>query len=140
MGHTPYGYRIEGGKAVIHEVEAANVRKLFDGYIGGLALKPAAEAAGIHVTHCQAKRMLQNSKYLGTEFYPAIVSTELMEQAKEQISSRATALGRNFEPKEKEKLAVQKKFALGHLEHRYEDPFRQAEYAYSLIAEVQTNG
>jgi hypothetical protein len=74
------------------------------------------------------------------QVYPAIVSAELMDQAKEQISSRATALGRNFEPKEKEKLAVQKKFALGHLEHRYEDPFRQAEYAYSLIEEVQTNG
>lgn len=30
MGHTPYGYRIENGCAVIHEEEAAKIRKLYE--------------------------------------------------------------------------------------------------------------
>ena len=71
MGHTPYGYRIENGNAVIEPKEAEDVVKMCEGYLGGLSLKAAAETAGIVATHCQAKRMMQNEKYLGTDYYPA---------------------------------------------------------------------
>lgn len=30
MGHTPYGYRIENGAAVINEAEAECVKRIFD--------------------------------------------------------------------------------------------------------------
>ena len=33
MSHVPYGYRIENGKAVIDEEKAAQVRKLYEGYL-----------------------------------------------------------------------------------------------------------
>ena len=33
MGHTPYGYRIENGKAVIDDAAAAQVRKLYKNYL-----------------------------------------------------------------------------------------------------------
>ena len=36
MGHTPFGYRIENGKAVIDEAAAAQVRDLCKNYLGGL--------------------------------------------------------------------------------------------------------
>ena len=45
--HIPYGYRIENGVAVIDEGQAEQVRTLFSGYLSGLALVPAAEAAGL---------------------------------------------------------------------------------------------
>lgn len=32
MGHTPFGYRIENGKAVIDEATAAQVRDLYKNY------------------------------------------------------------------------------------------------------------
>ena len=47
MSHTPYGYVIRDGAAYIDEEKAKRIRKLFDGYISGLALQPAAEKAGV---------------------------------------------------------------------------------------------
>ena len=62
MGHTPYGYKIVNGLAVIDEVEGAAVKKLYEGYLGGLGLQAAADEAGISINHCQAKRMMLNKK------------------------------------------------------------------------------
>ncbi len=66
--HIPYGYRIENGVAVIDEGQAEQVRTLFSGYLSGLALVPAAEAAGLTLFHSGAKRILQNEHYLGDDF------------------------------------------------------------------------
>ena len=46
MGHTPYGYRIENGAAVINDQEAECVRQIFENYISGMSLTEAAKAAG----------------------------------------------------------------------------------------------
>ena len=43
MGHTPYGYKIVNGRAVIDEIEGAAVRKLYEGYLSGLGLQVAAD-------------------------------------------------------------------------------------------------
>ena len=43
MGHTPYGYRIEDGKAVVDEKTSEQVKELFSGYLAGLSLKEAAK-------------------------------------------------------------------------------------------------
>ena len=72
-GHTPYGYRIENGVTVIHEEEAAQIRKMYKGYLGGLSLVASAAEAGITMKHSSAKRMMQNPHLLGDDFYPAII-------------------------------------------------------------------
>jgi hypothetical protein len=64
-GHTPYGYRIENGVAVIHEEEAAQIRKMYQGYLGGLSLIASADEAGITLKHSSAKRIMQNPHLLG---------------------------------------------------------------------------
>ena len=46
MGHTPYGYRIENGCAVINEDEAAKIRNLYENYLAGMAQSKAAIEAG----------------------------------------------------------------------------------------------
>ena len=74
-----YGYKIKNGKACIDKEKAANVQKLFDGYINGLALRTAALEAGIDTFHGSAGRMLKNKKYIGTEYYPAIVDEEIFQ-------------------------------------------------------------
>ena len=140
MGHTPYGYRIENGNAVIEPKEAEAVVKMCEGYLDGLSLKAAAETAGIVATHCQAKRMMQNEKYLGTDYYPAILTRDVMDKVKAELEKRATGLGRVFEPKEKTKRKVQKAFYFGNAETRFQDPYKQAEYLYGLIEGVQMNG
>lgn len=141
MGHTPYGYRIDNGQAVIDEEQAAAVRKLLESYLGGMGFSAAVEAAGLHVTHTQAKRMLTNEKYLGTDYYPAIITKEEMEAVIAEKDKRARALGRIRAPKEpgpKKKPAFI--FSMPHVDRRHDDPYRQAAYAFSLIEEVQING
>ena len=76
MRHIPYGYWIENGRAVIDEEQAATVREFFQNYISGMALMPAAEKAGLKLYHGSAGRMLRNKKYLGDDYYPAIIDKE----------------------------------------------------------------
>lgn len=140
MGHTPYGYRIENGIAVIEKAEADAVVKMCNGYLGGLSLQSAAASAGIVVTHCQAKRMMQNKKYLGTDYYPAILTSELMEKVKAELECRATKLGRDYirKPRERKKPLTEFIFEKG--ESDFYDPYKRAEFAFGLIKEVPIDG
>jgi len=141
MGHTPYGYRIKNGKAVVDEDQAAQIRIMYDGYLRGLGLMDAAKEAGMKMYHGSVKRMLQNSHYLGDAYYPAIIDRETFDAALAEQQKRAKALGRVFEPKEIEELQPTVQFSIGRISKKYEDPFKQAEYAYGLIeSEVRENG
>lgn len=133
MGHTPYGYRIEEGRAVIDEEQAEKVRELYRGYLSGLALVPAAKQAGIEIWHGSAKRLLQNRHYLGDAYYPAIIDRGTFGKAEQELKKRAEKLGRVWEQQEEEEAAYPVDFSAGPMEKHYEDPFMQAEYAYSLI-------
>jgi len=95
MGHTPYGYRIEDGKAVIDEAAAAQVRELYKNYLSGLSLTNAAKEAGLDLLHSGAKRMMRNMHYLGDDFYPAIIDKESFDAVEIELNKRSTKLGRN---------------------------------------------
>lgn len=140
MGHTPYGYRIENGKAVVDEVQAEQIRKLYEGYLSGLALMEAAKAAGLNLYHGSAKRMMQNTHYLGDEYYDAIIDRETFEKAEAERVKRAEALGRIFEEKESALPQQPTAFTIGTVMKKYNDPFKQAEYAYSLIESEVKDG
>ena len=104
--HIPYGYRIVDGKAVVDEVQAEQVRSLYEEYISGKALKVAAENVGLKIFHGSAGRMLRNTHYLGDDYYPAIIDQELFDKAEKERQSRASQLGRVRELKGKEMPAV----------------------------------
>ena len=74
MRHIPYGYRIENGQAVIDEEQAATVRKFSQNYISGMALVPVIEKAGLKLYYGSVGKMLRNKKYLGDDYYPAIIN------------------------------------------------------------------
>jgi len=133
MGHTTYGYRIEKGKAVVDETAAVQVKELYSGYLAGLSLKDAAKKAEINCYHATVGRMLQNKHYLGDEFYPPIIDEKTFEKAREEKQRRAEMLGRIWKPKEAPEADYAAKFKAKPLEQKYDNPFRQAEYAYSLI-------
>jgi hypothetical protein len=133
MGHTPYGYRIENGKAIVDEMAAEQVRKLYAGYLDGLSLKDAAKEAEINCYHTTAGRMLQDKHYLGDEFYPPIIDEETFEKTKVEKQRRAENLGRVWEPKDKPVVDYEVKFKAKPMEQQYDNPYKQAEYAYSLI-------
>ncbi len=73
MSHTPFGYRIENGKAVIDIEAAKQIKTLFDSYLSGDSLATAAKKAGITAFHAGIGRMLRNTRYLGDDYYPAII-------------------------------------------------------------------
>ena len=133
MGHTPYGYKIEGGKAVIDEETANQVRQIFEYYLYGESLTAAASKAGLKMFHGGVSRMLKNSHYLGDDYYPAIIDRETFDNAEAERLRRAESLGRIWEPEGQEKIEVPVSFRTRQAERKYDDPFLQAEYAYSLI-------
>ncbi len=133
MGHTPFGYKIENGRAVVDEAATGQIRQIFQFYLEGDSLTTAAKKAGIISFHGGVSRMLKNTHYLGDEYYPAIIDKETFDKAEQERVKRAAALGRIKKPAEQEKIPIPTMFHTKTSEQTFDDPFLQAEYAYSLI-------
>ena len=133
MGHTPLGYRIENGMAVIDEEAATKVRQLYKNYLDGLSLTNAAKEAGIYALHASAKRIMQNKHYLGDDFYPAIIDKDTFNNADREIKCRSAKLGRNAKFKEMPVKKAPILFRFGDITEYHDNPVKQAEYLYSLI-------
>ena len=134
MGHTPYGYRIENGKAVIDKEKAQQIRNLYKNYLDGMALAKAAHEAGIQTWHGSAKRLLENRHYLGDDYYPAIIDQQTYDKAQAERLHRAEKLGRTNRKKQSpDTRKPPTHFKLAAPEQAYDDTKQQAEYLYSLI-------
>ena len=132
MGHTPYGYRIENGAAVINEAEADCVRQIFNNYISGMSLAESAKAAGHPGVHSSVKRILCRECYYGDDFYPAIIDAAVFHKAKNELKRRAD--NKNQTGKTKRKIPKpETEFTFSPPLTQYDDPYRQAEYLYGLI-------
>lgn len=141
MVHTPHGYRIENGKAVIDETAAEQVRTLFASYLSGDSLDMASKMSGILSVHGSIGKILQNTRYLGDEYYPALIESDTFVAVQGERLRRAKMLGRVYEPKDVEAVIFPTRFRMKEREQSLEDPFRQAEYIYSLIEmEVSEDG
>lgn len=133
MAHIPYGYMIKNGRAVIDEETANRVKKLFTAYLSGLSLMDAAQQAGIKRCHTSIARMLTCMRYLGDGFYPALIDEDIFKQAEAERMKRARMLGRIYDSATPKTVPVRMRFTAPSPETLHEDPFTQAEYAYSLI-------
>lgn len=141
MGHTPFGYRIINGKAVIDEQAAVQIKTLFQSYLTGDSLATAAKKADINAFHAGISRMLQNKRYLGDEYYPALIDSDTFAAAEAERIRRAEKLGRVREPKVKKEVVYPTSFRISEGTEQFDDPFQQAEYVYSLIeTEVNIDG
>ena len=133
MGHTPFGYRIENGVAVIETLAAEQIQSLYKAYLSGDALKTAANKVGIDAFHAGIGRILKNRHYLGDDYYPAIIDPDTFAAVQEERFRRASALGRIRQPKEDKVSVHPTTFQIIEGAEFYDDPFAQAAYAYSLI-------
>ena len=134
MGHTPFGYRIEGGKAVVDETAANQIKKLYENYLSGLSLDNAAKKAGIHTYHGTVKKLLSNRHYLGDAFYPAIIDEDTFTKAALEGDRRSEKLGRNNRVQApKVKKAPTRFTFIESIAIQGVTPAQQAEYLYSLI-------
>lgn len=133
MGHTPYGYKIESGKAIIDEPAATKIRTLYTNYLNGMTLVAAAKASGINTYHGTVKRLLQNKHYIGDDFYPAIIDASTYQKANAELTARATTMGRLNKVTALPTKVAPINFTIGEITNHFPDPFKQAEYLYSLI-------
>lgn len=133
MGHTPFGYRIENGVAVVDEQAAEQVQALYQSYLSGDSLRTVANKVGIDAFHAGIGKMLKNHHYLGDDYYPAIIDPDTFAAVQEERIRRASALGRIREPKEDKAAIYPTTFHIIEGSQVYDDPFAQASYAYSLI-------
>lgn len=94
----------------------------------------AAEDVGLAMSHCGVKRMIQNPRYLGDDFYPAILTKETTDKVEMERIRREKALGRDRRKgKGAPEGTVYAAFSSPKIPLKYDDPIKQAEYAYSLI-------
>lgn len=133
MGHTPFGYRIENGVAVIDEYAAGKLRTLYANYLEGMSLKNAANEAGIEAYHASAKRLLMTEHYLGDDFYPAIIDKETFDRVQAERIKRAAALGRLDRKSTRKSPKILTQFSIGAIMEHYDNPATQAEYVYGLL-------
>ncbi len=133
MGHTPFGYRIENGVAVVDEHAAEQIQALYQSYLSGDSLRTVANKVGIDAFHAGIGKILKNHHYLGDDYYPAIIDPDTFAAVQEERFRRAFALGRIREPKEDKAAIYPTAFHIIEGTQVYDDPFAQAAYAYSLI-------
>ena len=134
--HTPFGYKVENGKIVIDDEEALVLRKLFEVYLECGSLLAAARELKIKKTHSVIGRLISNKKYLGTDYYPRIIDDELFTKANEMKQQKALRTNRYKTKEIKVEEECHMQFNLNKVDLKFEDPYQQAEYAFSLIKEV----
>lgn len=134
MTHIPYGYKIINAQAIIDEPIAEKVRQLFAEYLESGSMRAAAMKVGIDKTHSVIGRLLRNKVYLGTDYYPQIVDEEIFEKVQELRCSNARSQNRIREFETPAEIEL-KDYRLGKVEEKNSDPYKQAEYAYSMIEE-----
>ena len=137
MKHTPYGYDIVGGAAVINEEQAAAIRQTCENYLSGMSMTQAARTAGINMKHSGVKRLMQNPRYLGDDFYPAILTPEIAQAVEAERLRRDTLYKGTRYTKEAVTTVIPTRFAMKLIAPKYQDPIKQAEYAYSQIKEAK---
>ena len=134
MAHIPYGYRIENAIAVVDEVEGEKVVSLFEEYIIGKSMIAAAIKVGIDKTHSMIGKILKNRIYLGTKFYPKIIDEVTFNKVQEIRHENAITQNRiRTVTVIEEPQVIQDEFHVGKIEKKFNDPYKQAEYAYSQI-------
>lgn len=131
---APYGYRIVNAKAVIDESEAEKVKMLYCEFLATGSMRNAAMKVGIDKVHSVIGRILKNKVYLGTDYYPQIIDDALFSAVQELRERNAKNQNRIHEYKTVEKAEIGS-FHIGIVDKKYDDPYKQAEYAYGLIEE-----
>lgn len=101
----PFGYKIIDGTVTITPEKADLIRKMFNDYIAGVSLLQMAKyltRQGIpnangkpSWNHGSIGKILSNCKYIGNDFYPAIVTEKVFNTVKACREEKNTQLNRN---------------------------------------------
>ena len=131
MRSIPFGYRIENGVAVVDETEASLLRQAFEKYQAGATLRSIAKDLDIDRYHRGISNMLADKKYLGTDFYPAIIEPELFWEVQHCRKERRTA--RSKPTRDHNGTRICTTFRMKTADNVPSEPFARAQYLYTLI-------
>ena len=87
----PYGYRICQGKACIDETQAEQLLRYFSRYLEGASMAEAAREAGLSVSASAYPRLFRKKEYLGTSYYPPLISSEYQKKLVSEWERRKNA-------------------------------------------------
>lgn len=131
MRLIPIGYSIVDGKAVVNPDESRAVNMAFELYLSGESLINIGKKTGINRSHAGIANILEDSKYLGTDFYPQVVDQELFDKVQRLRKDRRKAHAR---PERKHQEAiVQTEFIMKKGSRTPKNPFERAQYRYEQI-------
>ncbi|MDA3731340.1 recombinase family protein [Niameybacter massiliensis] len=102
--HLPIGYKMVEGKIHIDQEKADTVKKIYNEYVNGKSMLAIAKRLKeneipnanhkTNWTHGAVGKILQNTKYMGDDLHPPLVSKELFDQAQKKRKEKTTQLGR----------------------------------------------
>lgn len=97
----PYGYRIVDGKAVADDISSSRLLRFYKNFLSGLPMSAAAKEAGLPVCPSLYPSLFYRAVYIGTDFYPAIMtpSYQLQLQAEYERRRASSNQGRHKRPK-----------------------------------------
>ncbi len=88
MGGILYGYKIEMGKARIDPDAADRIAAFIRHYMSGLSIREAGESAHLPLSQATMIKLIKNEAYLGTDYYPALISAEVFSALQEEHEKR----------------------------------------------------
>lgn len=102
--HLPIGYKMVDGKIQIEQEKSATVKKIYSEYVNGksiLAISKELKENNVpnannktNWTHGAVGKILQNTKYMGDDLYPPLITRKLFLQSQEKRQQKATQLWR----------------------------------------------
>ncbi len=105
---VPFGYKVVFGQIVICEAEATEVKRVFCTYQAGSSFTKIAEdltnrrVMYLPSKYCwdkgRVKRLLENTRYIGTEDFPPLISEDVFVEVNRLI--KAKSFGKRETPKE----------------------------------------
>lgn len=133
----PYGYEVKRGKICINEKESSEVREIFNTYIKCNSYVEASKILGGKHSPSRIRYILQKPIYMGNDKYPSIISKDTFDEVQNLILKKAIQVGKVYKPKPPKDIKVTRTFTIGIVPVKYDDPYQQAEFAYSQIEEIK---
>lgn len=121
-----YGYQIKNGGFAIVPAEAEVVKQIFEGFLQGKSRRQLSLETGMKPI--RIKQILNFTGYARGDVYPHIIKPENSTAAR----ARLKRTSRPAKSKIK-KITPPQNFYHGILKEQFKDPYKQAEYIYSLI-------
>ncbi len=104
----PMGYKMVDGKILIDEEKSKTVKRIYLEYLKGKSLLGIAKVLNeeevpnannrINWTHSAVGRILENTKYMGDEFYPELIDKAIFNKVQAKRKQKENQLGRTAQP------------------------------------------